>query len=121
MKKNYHESSKTGALAWFLQRISAVILFVLLMFHFLTYHFIAKGVIKYGDIVAKMKSPWFNLLQFLFLLSALYHGLNGIWAIAEDYCHHRGWRLLILALITIVGSGLFFIGTLTIIKVGLKV
>jgi succinate dehydrogenase / fumarate reductase membrane anchor subunit len=120
MKKSYKESSKTGALAWFLQRISAVILFVLLMVHFVTYHFIAKGVIKYTDIVAKMKSPWFTLIQFLFLISALYHGLNGIWAIAEDYCHHRGLRLTILALILIVGSGLLFVGTLTIIKVGLK-
>jgi len=121
MKKSFKETSKAGALPWFLQRISAVLLFVMLMFHFVTYHFIAKGVIKYADIITKMKSPWFNLLQFLFLISALYHGLNGIWTIAEDYCHHKGLRLLILALILIVGFGLFFIGTLTIIKIGLQV
>ncbi len=117
MKKNFKETSKTGAIAWLLQRISAVILFVLLIIHFVTYHFIAQGVYPWKEVVAKMQSPWFNLMQFIFLICALYHGINGVWMVVEDYVHGRFWRIFIFSLIIIGGSGLFFVGMLTIFKV----
>jgi succinate dehydrogenase / fumarate reductase membrane anchor subunit len=117
MKKNFKETSKAGAVAWLLQRISAVVLFVLLILHFVTYHFIAKGVYPWDTVVKKMQSPWFNLMQFVFLLTALYHGLNGVWMIVEDYIHSKFWRLLIFSLILIGGASLFFVGMLTIFKV----
>lgn len=122
MKKTFKESSKTGAIAWLLQRISAVILFILLLTHFVTYHFISKGNMPWKDVVAKMQSPWFNLIQFLFLVTALYHGLNGIWMVTEDYIHNKMWRKVIYSLLVFVGLSLFFVGTLTIIKIsGLKI
>jgi succinate dehydrogenase / fumarate reductase membrane anchor subunit len=117
MRKNFKESSKTGAVVWLLQRISAVILFVLLIYHFVTYHFILKGVYPRTMVVEKMQSPWFNLLQFFFLITALFHGLNGVWMVVEDYIHSKFWRLLFFSLILVVGVGLFFVGMLTIFKV----
>ncbi len=117
MKKNFKETSKAGAIAWLLQRISAVVLFVLLILHYVTYHFLANGDVPWKEVVAKMQSPWFNLMQFLFLLTALYHGLNGVWMVVEDYIHNRFWRLSIFSLILIGGSALFFVGMLTIFKV----
>ena len=117
MKKNYKETSKTGAIAWLLQRISAVILFIILIYHFVYYHFISKGVYPWEKVVAKMQSPWFNLLQFVFLVTALFHGLNGIWMVTEDYIHSKFWRVFIFSLILMVGVALFFIGTLTIFKI----
>jgi len=117
MKKNFKETSKAGAIAWLLQRISAVVLFILLILHYVTYHFIANGDVPWKEVVAKMQSPWFNLMQFLFLLTALYHGLNGVWMVVEDYIHNRFWRLLIFSLILVGGSGLFFVGMLTVFKV----
>jgi succinate dehydrogenase / fumarate reductase membrane anchor subunit len=117
MKKTFKETSKTGAVAWLLQRITAVILFALLIIHFVTYHFIAKGVYPWKEVVAKMQSPWFNLMQFIFLVTALYHGLNGIWMVTEDYIHGRILRMIVYSLILLVGLTLFFIGTATIIKI----
>jgi succinate dehydrogenase / fumarate reductase membrane anchor subunit len=116
MKKNFKETSKSGARGWLLQRISAVILFVLLIMHFVTYHFISKGIIKHVDIVEKMKSPWFNLLQFIFLLTAVYHGFNGIWTIFEDYIQVKLIRIGLFSIILIIAFSLFFIGILTIFK-----
>ena len=118
MKKNFGETSKTGAIGWLLQRISAVILFVLLIVHYVTYHFISKGVIQYESVVSKMKSPWFNLIQFLFLITALYHGLNGFWNVVEDYIHAKILRIILFSLIITVGLSLFFVGTLTLFKAG---
>jgi len=115
--KNFSETSKSGAVIWLFQRITAVILFILVIYHFVFYHFISKGHYSYAEVAAKMQSPWFNLLQFLFLVTALYHGLNGIWMITEDYIHHRAWRMVIFSLILLVGSALFFVGVLTIVKI----
>jgi succinate dehydrogenase hydrophobic membrane anchor protein len=117
MKKSFKETSKTGAVAWLLQRITAVILFVLLIIHFVTYHFIAKGVYPWKEVVARMQSPWFNLMQFIFLAAVLFHGLNGIWMVTEDYIHNRTWRMVVYSLILLVGLALFFIGTVTIINI----
>jgi succinate dehydrogenase / fumarate reductase membrane anchor subunit len=117
MMKNFKETSKTGAVLWLLQRFTAVILFVILVYHFVYYHFISLGVYPWKDVVAKMQSPWFNLLQFTFLITALYHGFNGIWMVTEDYIHCKLWRFILFSLIVTVGVVLLFVGTLTIIKI----
>ena len=123
MKKRFNETSKTGAIAWFLQRISAVVLFVLLIAHYVGYHFLSRGYapggkqITYNEIKNLMSSSVFNLVQFIFLITALYHGINGIWMVVEDYVCHKGWRILLLSLLILLGISLLFVGTLTIIKV----
>ena len=117
MKKTFRESSKAGAIAWLLQRVTAVLLFIGLIYHFVNYHFISNGTYTWKEVVARMQSPWFNLLQFVFLATALYHGLNGVWMVTEDYIHNRIWRMIIFSLILLVGMALFFVGILTIFKI----
>ena len=117
MKKNFKETSGTGAVTWLLQRISAVVLFILMIVHFITYHFISTRAYSWQTVVEKMQSPWFNLMQFLFLIFALYHGLFGVWMVTEDYIHNKHWRILIFSLILLVGVGLLFVGVLTIFKI----
>jgi succinate dehydrogenase / fumarate reductase membrane anchor subunit len=117
MKKTFKESSKAGAIAWLLQRVTAVLLFIGVIYHFVYYHFISNGVYTWKEVVARMQSPWFNLLQFVFLAAALYHGLNGVWMVTEDYIHNRAWRMIIFSLILFVGMALFFVGILTIFKI----
>lgn len=117
MKKSFKESSKAGAIAWLFQRFTAVVLFVILIYHFVFYHFISKGHYPWKEVVTKMQSPWFNLLQFVFLLTALYHGLNGVWMVAEDYIHGKILRMIIFSLILLLGFALLFVGVLTIFKI----
>ncbi len=117
MKKITAISSGKGAVGWFLQRLSAVVLFVLLLFHFISYHFIGTGAYKWELVVKKMQSPWFNLMQFIFLLTALYHGINGLWIVSEDYIHGKIPRLVVLSLLILLGVSLFFVGVLTIFKI----
>ena len=118
MKKNFKETSKTGAIAWLLQRISAVILFIILIYHFVVYHFLSSGKApQWSEIIAKMKSPWFLLLQFIFLTTALYHGLNGVWMVVEDYIHSKYWRLFIFSIIVLAAFSLLFVGISTLFKV----
>ncbi len=117
MKKDFKQTSRSGSLAWLLQRVSAVILFVLLLLHFVTYHFLTSGrSVEYQQVLARAQSWWFPLLQFAFLVTALYHGLNGVWSVLEDYTSSKVWRLVWYSLLLTVGVALLFVGTLTIIK-----
>lgn len=117
MNKNFKETSRSGALGWLLQRVSAVILFVLLLFHFITYHFLTSTrSVEYGQVLERARSWWFPLLQFAFLVTALYHGLNGLWSVLEDYTTNRYGRLAWHGLLLAVGLALLFVGTLTIFK-----
>ena len=117
MNKGIKESSKSGGISWFFQRISAVILFVILVGHFVFYHFIQHGKIQKAEILKYTKYSWFSVIQFLFLICALYHGLNGVWMVVEDYIHHKFLRIFLFFSIILVGIGFLFVGTLTIIKV----
>jgi succinate dehydrogenase / fumarate reductase membrane anchor subunit len=117
MDKNFKQTSRAGSLAWLLQRISAVILFILLLLHFVTYHFLGKGkAVSYSWVIERAGYWWFPLLQFAFLFTALYHGLNGLWSVMEDYTSSKFWRLVWYSLLLTVGVVLLFVGTLTIIK-----
>ena len=117
MDKNFKQTSRSGSMAWLLQRISAVILFILLLFHFITYHFLTTGrSVSYQQVLERAQSWWFPLLQFAFLVTALYHGLNGVWSVLEDYTASKTWRLVWYSLLLTVGVALLFVGTLTIIK-----
>jgi succinate dehydrogenase / fumarate reductase, membrane anchor subunit len=116
MPKAFRESSNKGAMGWLWQRISAVVLFFLLIIHFVTYHFIQNGNISYDQIVSKMHTTWFNLVQMLFLVLALFHGFYGLWVIIEDYIHEKNCRIAIYSSIWIVGLVLLIVGVLTIIK-----
>ena len=51
-------------------------------------------------------------------MTALYHGLNGVWSVVEDYTSNRKpWRLVWYSLLLTVGARvLLFVGTLTIVK-----
>ncbi len=117
MEKNFQQTSRSGSIAWLLQRISAVILFILLLFHFITYHFLTSTrSVEYRQVLERAQSWWFPLLQFAFLITALYHGLNGLWSVLEDYTTSKAWRLAWYSLLLTVGVVLLFVGTLTIIK-----
>ena len=117
MDKDFKQTSRSGSLAWLLQRISAVILFILLLLHFVTYHFLGQGKpVSYHWVMSKVGYWWFPLLQFAFLFTALYHGLNGVWSVLEDYTTSRFWRLVWYSLLLTVGIVLLFVGTMTIVK-----
>jgi succinate dehydrogenase cytochrome b556 subunit len=76
------------ALNWYLQRITGLALLILLILHFWVEHFTAD-VRAHGltfEIVQQrfFRNPWFVTVDVLFLIVALYHGLNGIRNIIFD-------------------------------------
>ena len=71
---------ESGSMAWLLQRLTAVVLLFALAFHFLWLHFVshAADVTLWGSALRMDRLAYF-LVMVVFLITATYHGLNGIY------------------------------------------
>ncbi len=89
-----------GLLGWLLQRISGVVLLWGLMVHFYVMHYSGEGV-GYEAVLRRLSSPYWRAFDLVFLLTAVYHGFNGLWGIASEYLRPAGllrvFRVFILA------------------------
>ncbi len=106
-----------GALAWFFQRITAIYLFVFLIGHFVMMHFAGSGEVTYETVAPRLSSPLWKAGDLLFLIFALYHGINGLWQVLEDYVRNRGLRLFLFAVLLTLAVILFTVGVVTIFSV----
>ncbi|MCD6454769.1 MAG: succinate dehydrogenase, hydrophobic membrane anchor protein [Candidatus Aminicenantes bacterium] len=106
-----------GAMAWFLQRVTALYLFVFLIAHFVIMHFVGTGEVTYETVAPRLSSPLWKAGDLLFLLFALYHGINGLWQVLEDYIRGRGLRLFLYAVVLTIAVVLLVVGTITIFSV----
>lgn len=98
-----------NVIGWYLQRITGALLLLLLVAHFWVEHFMTaelrRGNLTYNAIAARISNPLWQFIDILFLLVALYHGLNGLRNILLDYSR-VGVRAMqaITALLVIVGA-----------------
>jgi len=111
-------TSNAGAMGWYLQRITGIVLFFQVLFHFGVYHFVT-GVsnISYNVAIERLANPWWKTFEFSFLIFALYHGSNGIKMIIDDYITSHGWRLAALTVLYVGMFVVFMMGTTAIIVI----
>ncbi|MCR6711641.1 MAG: succinate dehydrogenase [Demequina sp.] len=103
--------------AWMFQRISGLILIVLIFTHLIFNLVLGDGVsqIDFGFVAGKWAAPLWRWWDFALLVLALAHGYNGMRMIVDDYAHGRVWpkvlhwslRLSVLALV-ILGTLVIF-------------
>jgi len=108
----------SGAVSWYLQRITGAILFFQVLFHFGLYHFVT-GVsnISYDLAITRLANPWWKTFEFSFLIFALWHGMNGVKMVIDDYITAQGWRVAALTLLYAGIFLLFMMGTVAIIVI----
>ena len=70
---------------WLIQRITGAVLFLGLAVHFYVMHFIGPEQLTYEAVSARLADPAWIAFNIAFLLSAIYHGFNGLWGIAIEY------------------------------------
>ncbi len=105
-----------GFYAWLFQRITGAILVVLLLLHFWVTHGLPKPEgVTYERIAPRLATPTWKVIDMLFLVCALYHGLNGVWMVVQDYVDSELWQGIIFFLLVTVGGILFFLGATTVI------
>lgn len=76
-----YSSFRSGSLTWTLQRVTAAFLVVVLAFHFFLLHYINHAAeVTFGISAARMEQWGYLLTMVLFLITAAFHGLNGVYA-----------------------------------------
>ena len=104
-------SFESGSTAWLLQRVTAVVLLVVLAFHFILLHFLnhAADVTLWATGVRMDQLSYF-LVMLLFLVAGAYHGLNGIynallnWGLSGRARRVTFWVFVVLGVL-LVGQG----------------
>ena len=77
MAERYSSFASHGRL-WFLQRVTAALLILLLAFHFFQLHFVQHAAdITLEGSQLRMENPVYYATMIVFLVAATFHGLNG--------------------------------------------
>jgi len=75
-----YSSFERSTLAWFLQRVTAGFLVVVLAFHFFLLHFLNHpSEITFVGSSARMDQWGYLVTMVLFLATATFHGVNGVY------------------------------------------
>lgn len=79
MTKTQSSFNYSGPL-WFLQRVTGIVLIVLLAFHYVVLHFINHPAeITFAGTSMRMEQLWYFLAMILFLVTAAFHSVNGVY------------------------------------------
>ncbi len=98
--------------AWFFMRISGVVLILLVLGHLAIMHVInTVDEIDFEFVAARWRSPFWRTYDLVMLWLALLHGLNGLRMVIDDYVHRKGWRVVTLTALALVGFVLLTMGT----------
>ena len=100
-----------GVWAWILQRITAVLVFVLLGTHLWVLHYVPSNLtITFAGVAQRMTDVLYFIADSGLLLIALYHGLNGLRAVLFDYITGETARRSITYVLLAVGAAFLLWG-----------
>jgi len=75
-----YSSFEAGGRLWLWQRITAAFLIVVLAFHFFLLHFVHHAdEVTFGMSAGRMQTWSYYSLMLLFLVTATFHGVNGVY------------------------------------------
>ena len=102
--------------AWLFMRVSGVVLLFMALAHLAIMHVInSVEIIDYQFVVRRYMTPFWRTYDLVMLWLALFHGLNGVRTLVEDYVGARGWRVVTLASLYVVGFVFLVLGSLVIL------
>jgi succinate dehydrogenase / fumarate reductase cytochrome b subunit len=100
-----------GMTAFWMQRVTGLLLLLYLLLHVETVHHISGGQASFDRAMATFHNPFFRLLEIGLLLVVILHALNGVRIILIDggvrSKHHRKlfWGLAVVAGLVIFIAG----------------
>lgn len=104
-------------MSWFLQRLTGILLAPILLVHLLTMHRYHEHGLAFEKVTALFANPYWKVLESVFLVAALYHGLIGVHLMFQDYIRRPGLRLVLYSLVVLAGVTLLAFGLVTIFSV----
>ena len=102
--------------SWLFMRISGIVLLILAVGHVLIMHVQDDGVgrVNFGFVATRWASPVWRTWDWMLLVLALIHGINGLRVITLDYVHKPGIRLTINMIFYVLGFTLFVLGSVIV-------
>ena len=102
---------------WLFMRISGLLLMVLALGHLVVMHLMGTGAerINFGFVAVRWASPFWRTWDWMLLMLALVHGINGLRNITLDYVTRAGWRFAITMTSYVTGFVLMVLGTVIIV------
>ena len=119
-KFNYKGTKASGAFSYYFQRISGAVLVLLLFLHYFMMHSTTMGGHSHEETVNRLAQWHWQAFYLAFIFLGMYHGLNGIWNIAQDYQMSSRVRMTLYIFLVLIGIVFSTIGALTVITVPLK-
>ena len=117
---SYKGTKSSGAFAYYFQRISGAVLVVLLFVHYYMMHSTTMGGHSHEQTVTRLNSFGWQAFYLSFIFLGLYHGLNGVWNIVQDYNLSARSKMIIYIFLLLFGIIFGAIGALTIINIPQK-
>lgn len=106
-------STLVGATAFYLQRVTGVLLLGYLLLHVHTVHMIGDGPVAFDRAMQTFENPLFRVLEIGLLGVVILHALNGIRIIAIDFgVATRRQKKLFWVLAGVLGTMIFIAGAL---------
>ncbi len=102
--------------SWYFMRVSGILLVVLVLVHLAIMHVLNPiEAVDFNFVASRWASPFWRIYDWLLLILAFLHGLNGTRVVIDDYVHTKGWRVVTLSVLYVVGLILMVIGSLVIL------
>jgi len=101
---------------WIFQRVSGVVLVVLIFTHLFYNLILGDGVsqIDFGFVAGKWAAPLWRWWDFTMLVLAMLHGMNGMSYLINDYARSKRSRAILHALLGTATAVIIVLGTLVI-------
>lgn len=102
--------------SWYFMRFSGLALVILAVLHVVIMHVInTVNEIDHEFVVDRWSSPFWQVYDFLLLLLALTHGVNGALFSISDYVRSPNWRLAAYSALALIALIFLVIGTLALV------
>ncbi len=114
-----HTIASRSVLFWLLQRVSGLLLAIFLFTHVKVLHwdfdFTTQGLLDFTFVIDRLQgSVGWSIFYFLFIISALFHGLSGLWAVVLDFRPSKIFQHVWLAVLWTVGIIAAYYGLTTL-------
>lgn len=104
------------ARSWAFMRLSGLLLLFFALVHFSITHIVNDVVETDYDFVAeRWHNPAWRVFDWMLLVLALSHGLNGLRWIVEDYVRSPGRNRAVKGFLYVLTAALMVVGTITIL------
>lgn len=112
-----------GVNEWYLQRVSAVVLLLAVVFHFLYMHLVTSTNpqdLNFDKVGGRLSNPVWLVFDFILLTGAVVHGVIGLKLSLDDYIKSPFWRLKAVSLVYLLMGTLWLLGSVALLKVGMR-